>query len=83
MPIYEYICRSCDAQFEALVRGAALPPCPSCGSTDGERLFSLPAVRSESTRAQAMRSARKRDAGQAKDRMHERIKYEESHDRHG
>ncbi len=28
-------------------------------------------------------AAEKRDAPQAKDRMHDRIRYEESHDRHG
>ena len=83
MPIYEYMCRTCDLHFEALVRGEAKPACPSCGSTEGERLFSLPAVRSESTRAQSMRAAKKRDAAHARDRMHERIRYEESHDRHG
>ena len=83
MPIYEYICRACDAHFEALVRGETKPACPSCGSIEGERLFSLPAVKSESTRARAMRAAKKRDATQAQDRMHERIRYEQSHDRHG
>jgi putative FmdB family regulatory protein len=83
MPIYEYICRACDAHFEALVRGETQPPCPSCGSIGAERLFSLPAVKSESTRAKAMRAAKKRDSAQAQDRMHERIRYEESHDRHG
>jgi putative FmdB family regulatory protein len=83
MPIYEYICRSCDEAFEALVRGEAKPPCPSCGGSDAERQFSLPTVKSAGTRANAMRAAKKRDASQAKDRMHERIRYEQSHDRHG
>jgi len=30
-----------------------------------------------------MKAAKKRDAGQAKDRMHDRLHDEESHDRHG
>ena len=30
-----------------------------------------------------MKAAKKRDAGQAQDRMHNRLHYEESHDRHG
>jgi putative FmdB family regulatory protein len=83
MPIYEYMCRTCDAHYEALIRREAQPTCPACGSHDGERLFSLPTVKSESTRAKSMRAAKKRDASQAQDRMHERIRYEESHDRHG
>lgn len=83
MPIYEYACRACDHRFEALVRGAATPACPACASADLERLMSLPSVVSESTRRSAARAARKRDAGQAKERMHERIRYEQSHDRHG
>ena len=31
MPIYEYACRSCDHEFERIVRaGAPNPPCPEC-----------------------------------------------------
>lgn len=33
MPIYEYACRSCDHEFERIVRaGAPNPPCPECGA---------------------------------------------------
>ena len=45
--------------------------------------MSLPRVKSSGTHDLAMRAAKKRDAVQARDRMHERIRYEESHDRHG
>jgi putative FmdB family regulatory protein len=83
MPIYEYSCSACDHRFEALVRKQKAPACPSCGSTQVERLLSLPAVRSETTKDLALRAAKKRDAGQAKERMHEQLRYEQSHDRHG
>jgi putative FmdB family regulatory protein len=83
MPIFDYKCRACGHTFEALVRGDAQPVCPSCQAADVEKQLSLPAVKSESTRARAMRAAKKRDKAQATDRMHERLKYEESHDRHG
>ncbi|NNF27924.1 MAG: zinc ribbon domain-containing protein [Gemmatimonadetes bacterium] len=83
MPIYEYRCEGCAHEFETLVRGEARPACPECASEELERLMSLPRVKSSTTRDLAMRAAKKRDAGQAKDRMHERIRYEESHDRHG
>ena len=41
MPIYEYICRSCKHEFDALVRPQDPPPqCKSCQSQDLERLLS-------------------------------------------
>ena len=41
MPLFEYACRECDHQFEALVRAAEQPECPSCHSTDLERRLSV------------------------------------------
>ena len=79
MPIYEYTCKSCQHQFETLVRGADVPVCASCGSADLERVFSLPAVSSDDTRARALGAAKRRDAAQAKDKAHEQLKYERSH----
>lgn len=83
MPIYEYRCTACGHAFEALVRGSEAPACPECESPDIERQTSLPTVHSSGTHAQALAAAKKRDRAQATDRMHERLKYEESHDRHG
>lgn len=83
MPIYDYICQTCGHEFEALVMGGSTPACAACGATSLERMLSVPGVRSETSRGLAMRAAKKRDAAQAKDRMHERIRYEQSHDRHG
>lgn len=80
MPIYEYSCTRCQHQFEALVRGGTTPVCASCGSADLERIFSLPAVSSDDTRARALGAAKRRDAAQAKDKAHEQLKYERSHD---
>jgi putative FmdB family regulatory protein len=80
MPLYDFACGACGAESELLVRGGATPVCPACGSETLERLPSLPAVRSSTTRDGAMRDARKRDAAQAKDRVHEQAKYERNHD---
>jgi putative FmdB family regulatory protein len=33
MPIFEYICRECDHQFEALVYGKQKAACPKCHAT--------------------------------------------------
>ena len=44
MPVYEYLCRDCQKQFE-MVRpmaeaGAGNVSCPACGSTAVERTYS-------------------------------------------
>lgn len=48
MPVFEYKCRSCGAEFEALVRDEALPACEKCGSDDPEKQLSVFAVSSSS-----------------------------------
>ncbi|NPV79467.1 MAG: zinc ribbon domain-containing protein [Firmicutes bacterium] len=43
MPVFEFICKSCGHKFEELVlgRGEAAPKCPSCGSSDAKKQFSV------------------------------------------
>lgn len=82
MPLFEYVCQSCDHEFEALVLGSSVPSCPACGSQELERQISLPAIKSDTTRALAMKAAKKRDQRQASNRMRERTEYEASHDDH-
>jgi putative FmdB family regulatory protein len=41
MPIYEYHCRSCERDFETLVRGAEQPVCDRCEGTDLEKKLSV------------------------------------------
>lgn len=48
MPLFEYACKSCDHQFESLVRGGEIPECPSCHGTTLERRQSVFAARSSS-----------------------------------
>jgi putative FmdB family regulatory protein len=79
MPIYEYSCNSCHHQFEVLVRSGQRPVCASCGSGDLDRIFSLPAVKSDETHARALGAAKRRDKAEAKDKAHEQLKYERSH----
>lgn len=57
MPLYEYRCRHCGHEFEALVRAGDVPGCASCQSLDLERLLSLFAVDSEGTRSAARESS--------------------------
>ena len=79
MPIFEYKCRGCEHEFEALVRKSDVPACPKCAGTDLERLVSLPALKTESTKAQALKAAKKRDKAQGTERTIEQLKYERSH----
>ena len=54
MPIYEYQCRSCEDQYEYLVRSRSedRPICPRCGSQDARKLISSASIgRSPSQKA--------------------------------
>lgn len=41
MPIYEYACRDCGREFEALVRSDTVPQCPQCGSQTLDKQLSV------------------------------------------
>jgi putative FmdB family regulatory protein len=45
MPVYEYLCESCEHEFEELVfRHDEVVPCPKCGSERSRKLMSTFAV---------------------------------------
>jgi putative FmdB family regulatory protein len=80
MPIFEYACKGCGNQFEALVRSQDAPPaCPSCQSADLEKLISRPAIKSESTHGLAMKAAQKRDKIAGSEKAREQREYELHH----
>ena len=58
MPIYEYLCPSCNGRFQKLVRGFSDPiglACPRCASLEVRRAVSRVAVlKSEESRADAL-----------------------------
>ena len=41
MPLYEYSCKECAHQFEALVRSGDTPECPACHTQALERRLSV------------------------------------------
>lgn len=41
MPIYEYACRDCGREFEALVRADSAPECPQCHSVQLHKKLSV------------------------------------------
>ena len=79
MPIFEYSCRACAHQFELLVLKSTVVACPECKSADLEKLLSLPAVKSDTTHALAMKAAKKRDA-RPDQRINTQAEYEANHD---
>jgi putative FmdB family regulatory protein len=79
MPIYDYRCRACGHEFEALVRKTDQPACPSCAGRELDRRFPMPVVKSETTKAQALRAAKQRDKAQGTERVQEQLRYERSH----
>lgn len=62
MPIYEYKCRGCRNEFEALLlpRSTDTPECPSCHSRDLEQLVSQFPVNSEESSKATWKAARKK-----------------------
>lgn len=53
MPLMEYTCNACSADFETLVMGDERPCCPKCSSPDLGRRWSLPARPSRQAGAKA------------------------------
>ncbi len=61
MPLYDYHCPACGADFELLVRSSTVPQCPHCQATQLERQLSriAPAGTSAALIAGARRQAAK------------------------
>ena len=62
MPIFEYKCRGCGNEFEALVlpQSPGPPQCPSFQSQDLEQLLSGFSVNSEERSQASLKAARKK-----------------------
>jgi putative FmdB family regulatory protein len=56
MPIYEFECKACGAQFEELVAAGAATPCRECGSERTRRLYSSVAPPGRQPRGAKVRS---------------------------
>ena len=79
MPIYEYKCRACGHEFEALVRASSTPDCPACQSQDLERILSVAAVTSPDRKKAALGVARKQLARKQRGEEIERHEEERRH----
>ena len=78
--MFEYACKACGKEFEALVRRQdPAPACPACKSADLEKLISRPAIKSESTHGLAMKAAQRRDKLAGAEKAREQREYELHH----
>jgi putative FmdB family regulatory protein len=83
MPLYDFHCRACGIEFEALVRtGGAAPECPECHANDLERLLSIFAVSSEGTRQAAIKDSKKRQLRTRRDEVAAEEAYRKEHEGH-
>ena len=63
MPIYEYVCRKCNAKFDRLVRSMSggdaddKAKCPECGSPQAARVVSTFAVGAEGPKSSSAAAA--------------------------
>lgn len=85
MPIYEYECRTCQHQFERLVRPTAASPddrtvCPNCQSESVQQLVSLFGLSCDSTRQKNLQHGRKLAQKDHLEKQHAEIEYLKHHD---
>ena len=81
MPLFDFRCRSCGHEFEALVR----PPetsilCPSCQHGDVERMLSGFAVSTDERRSVAAKKSREAQIRGRKDAIIADEEYRRKHD---
>ena len=80
MPIFEYACKKCGKEFEALVlKTTPDPACPTCKNAELEKLISRPAIKSESTHGLAMKAAKARDKKAGAEAARVQREYELNH----
>ena len=81
MPLYDFRCRACREEFEALVRPGNTPACPACASGDLERLvtgFSI-SVRSGGLSPAARKAVQKQQNAQRRDQAAYQHEIEKKH----
>jgi putative FmdB family regulatory protein len=79
MPIYEFRCEQCGAEFEALTEAGAEVDCPVCGSERPKRVYSAQAAPFSLVKPGG--DARKQEARNAKLRERTKARFKESRQR--
>jgi putative FmdB family regulatory protein len=78
MPLFDFRCRRCGTEFEALVRTGHATVC-SCGSDDLEQLPSGFAVSSSSIRKANLDAVRRKGAEARQEKLHADHGYMQKH----
>jgi putative FmdB family regulatory protein len=78
MPLFDFRCRQCGHEFEALVRTGHPAVC-SCGGTDLEQLPSGFAVSSSTSRKANLDAVRKKGAQARKEKLQAEHSYMQKH----
>lgn len=81
MPLYDFHCRDCAHDFEALVRAGDTPECPSCQSRHLEKLLSSFALDTAERRQAAVNESRQRQIAARKDALIAEEEYRQKHDK--
>ena len=81
MPLYDFLCKSCGHEFEALVRTGETPACPQCRGGDLERLLSTFALNTDERHRAAVRDSRKRQIRANRDKVIAEEEYRQKHDK--
>ena len=81
MPLFDFRCKNCNQEFEALVRTGDVPQCPSCHGLDLERLLSTFAVDTAERRQAAAKDSRRRQIAGRRDAVIAEEEYRQKHDK--
>jgi putative FmdB family regulatory protein len=81
MPLYDFRCKNCNHEFEALVRARDAPQCPACHGQDLERLLSTFAVDSAERRQASAKASRRRQIAGRRDAVIAEEEYRQKHDK--
>ena len=82
MPIFEYRCKACEHEFEALVlpHKPATVECPECHATDVEKLLSGFALSTDEIRQTNAKKSRQQQIAKRKDAIVAEEEYRRNHD---
>ena len=81
MPLFEFRCKHCGHEFEALVRPGDTPGCPACKAVDLEKQLTTFALSTDERRAANVKKERKRQIAGRKDALVAEEEYRQKHDK--
>jgi putative FmdB family regulatory protein len=81
VPLFDFRCKQCGNEFEALIRSGDTPTCPACQSTDLDRQLPTFALSTEERRSAAVKHERKRQIAGRKDALIAEEEYRQKHDK--